>query len=110
MLPSAHAQTTGKRLGQIVRFELQNPDTPTTPLDAAAPGPLGHLSPPPDDDSNRGSNSELRQAARDALQALLQGNARFRKVRGGIIACLCACIPQFACLMIVTHVMRWPCD
>ena len=71
-------QTTGKRLGQIVRFELQNPDSPMTP-EAPLP-PLGHLSPPQEDGSVRGSNSELRQSARDSLEALLQGNARFRKV------------------------------
>ncbi len=78
-------QTTGKRLGQIVRFELQNPDSPMTP-EPPIPS-LGHLTPPQEDGSVRGSQSELRQGARNALEALLQGNARFRKV--GFFCCTC---------------------
>lgn len=93
-------QTTGKRLGQIVRFDLQTPDSP-----AAAPPPagsrgLGHLS-REEEPSFRGANSELRQKARHTLENLLAGNVRFRRVRDRVTPCplctSCACWPA-ACM------------
>ncbi len=72
-------QTTGKRLGQIVRFELEAPESP-----GAAPAQLGHLT-EEEEKSHRGSDAEVRQKARQALESLLEGNARFRKVS----ICLC---------------------
>lgn len=74
-IASSGAQTTGKRLGQIVRFELETPDSPP-----AAPNvSLGHIT-EEDERSYRGSDSEVRQKARQALESLLEGNARFLKV------------------------------
>lgn len=75
-------QTTGKRLGQIVRFELETPGSPAT----APPANLGHIT-EEDEKSYRGSDAEVRQKARQALESLLDGNARFRKVSSCTIPC-----------------------
>jgi hypothetical protein len=76
-------QTTGKRLGQIVRFELE---TPGSPAATAPPANLGHIT-EEDEKSYRGSDAEVRQKARQALESLLEGNARFRKVSSCTIPC-----------------------
>lgn len=58
-----------------MRFELQNPA-----VTAPSPTPnLGHIT-EEDEKSYRGSDAEVRQKARQALESLLEGNARFTKV------------------------------
>ncbi|CAL8465564.1 g5100 [Coccomyxa elongata] len=75
-----YPETTGKRLGQIVRFELETPESPP-----AAPNvSLGHIT-EEDERSYRGSDAEVRQKARQALESLLEGNARFLK--GEFVRC-----------------------
>ncbi|BDA49908.1 probable carbonic anhydrase 1 at N-terminal half [Coccomyxa sp. Obi] len=75
-----YPETTGKRLGQIVRFELDTPEIPP-----AAPNTgLGHIT-EEDERSYRGSDAEVRQKARQALESLLEGNARFLK--GEFVRC-----------------------
>lgn len=72
---SSGAQSTGKRLGQIVRFELETPESPP----AASSASLGHIA-EEEERSYRGNDAEVRQKARQALESLLEGNARFLKV------------------------------
>ena len=88
-------QTTGKRLGQIVRFDVDLPDSPLPPVNQ-----LEHFS-QEEDTSNRGSNSALRQPARHVLENLLEGNKRFQRV-----LCSMSCVEQrmvYACMALLLH-------
>lgn len=73
-------QTTGKRMGQIVRFEMDEPETPG--VQTQQPLPAGSPINFTDEEErlSRDSNAEIRHKAHQALDSLMQGNARFQKV------------------------------
>lgn len=67
-------------MGQIVRFEMDEPETPGVqtqqPLPAGSPINLTDE----EEKLSRDSNAEIRHKAHQALDSLMQGNARFQKV------------------------------
>ena len=73
-------QTTGKRMGQIVRFEMDDPES--AGVQTQQPLPVDHPVVLPDEEekSSREANAEIRHKAHQALESLMDGNARFRKV------------------------------
>ena len=73
-------QTTGKRMGQIVRFELDEQETPApqTQVQLPASSPINLTD--EEERMSRDSNAEIRQKAHQVLESLMRGNERFRKV------------------------------
>ncbi len=67
-------------MGQIVRFEMDEEETPgmqtLQPLPAGSPINLTDE----EERLSRDSNAEIRHKAHQALDSLMQGNARFLKV------------------------------
>ena len=73
-------QTTGKRLGQIVRFEMDEPENAGVQIQQPLPvdSPINLTD--EEERMSRDSNAEIRHKAHQALDSLMHGNARFRKV------------------------------
>jgi len=74
-------QTTGKRMGQIVRFEMDEPET--AGVQTQQPPPVSSPISLTDEEEkmSRDSNAEIRHKSHQALECLMDGNARFAKVR-----------------------------
>ena len=73
-------QTTGKRMGQIVRFELDEQETPAPQTQVQLPVSSPISLTDEEERMSRDSNAEIRQKAHQVLESLMSGNARFRKV------------------------------
>ena len=73
-------QTTGKRMGQIVRFEMDEPETAGVQTQVPVPvdSPINLTD--EEEKMSRDANAEIRHKAHQALESLMDGNARFRKV------------------------------
>ena len=113
-------QTTGKRMGQIVRFELDEQDAPApqTQVQLPASSPINLTD--EEERMSRDSNAEIRQKAHQVLESLMSGNERFRKVcRRAQWALLlhmhsCQCSKRQACELIRTSAVsfklakHWP--
>ncbi|CAK0786549.1 hypothetical protein CVIRNUC_009762 [Coccomyxa viridis] len=74
-----YPETTGKRMGQIVRFELDEQETPApqTQVQLPASSPINLTD--EEERMSRDSNAEIRQKAHQVLESLMRGNERFRK-------------------------------
>ena len=74
-------QTTGKRMGQIVRFEMDEPETAGVQTQQPVPidSPINLTD--EEEKMSRDANAEIRHKAHQALESLMDGNSRFRKVR-----------------------------
>ena len=67
-------------MGQIVRFELDEQETPApqTQVQLPASSPINLTD--EEERMSRDSNAEIRQKAHQVLESLMRGNERFRKV------------------------------
>ena len=67
-------------MGQIVRFELDEQETPApqTQVQLPASSPISLTD--EEERMSRDSNAEIRQKAHQVLESLMRGNERFRKV------------------------------
>lgn len=82
-------------MGQIVRFELDEPDAPVA--QTQVPNPLSSPMSLTDEEEkmSRDSNAEIRHKAHQALQCLMHGNARFAKVHAFLRAPHSSALEEF---------------